>query len=178
MSIELVENFKKCAIEGGFKEANVDRILSCVFEEITTRLDRVPSHRKGIEEALIERGIEYGLNEKQSKVMAKHFFNNEYIKEELEEAMAGLVATSNDYDNYLVHEWIRNSIESYIRVYVKNLEKGLKEGIEKVAKSLLLDGMPLPIISKHTGLSQAELEIISAEIKENMNDISICKETD
>ena len=168
MSIDLVDNFKKHAIDGGFKEANVDRILSCVFEEITTRLDEVPSHRKGIEKALIKRGMEYGLNEKQSEVMAKHFFNNEYIKEELEEAMTGLVATSNDYDNYLTHEWIRNNIESYTRAYVKNREKGLKEGRKEerekaeaekleIARTLINSGVSIDVIVNSTGVSEAEI---------------------
>ena len=62
--------------------------------------------------------------------------------------------------------------------YEEGREKGIKQGIEQgqekreleIAKSMLIDEMPMPIISKHTGFSLSELDIISTEIKDSMKD--------
>ena len=49
-------------------------------------------------------------------------------------------------------------------------EEGREEERIEIAKSMLIDEMPLPIISRNTGLSLSDLEIISTEIKNSMND--------
>ena len=121
---EFVETFKKRAIESGFNESRVDSILrfalEYTFNDITTRLDQIPAHYKSIRKALIDYGIECGLDETEAEEMAEHFFNNKYVKEDLEEGMVGHVATMCGASRFYVYDWIRVRIESYARSYAKD----------------------------------------------------------
>ena len=162
---ELVDTFKKRALEGGFNESRVDSILhfalEYTFKDITTRLDQVPKHYEGIRKALIEYGIECGLDETEAEKMAEHFFNNKYVKEDLEEGMTGYVATMCDVSRYYVFDWIRVRIESYTRNYVK----GREERAIEIAKMMIRHGDSVEFISSITGLSADLIE----ELKDQEN---------
>ena len=53
MSIELIETFKKRALEDGFREAIVDDIIKNTFKTITARLDEVPKYQEKLRRDII-----------------------------------------------------------------------------------------------------------------------------
>ena len=152
MSIELVKNFKRRAIENGLKEEQVDGIIRETFEEITTRLDEIPTYRETLKKTMITGGIKRGLDEKESEVMAESFFDCKLIGEDLERSIACFVMTG------LTCSCMPRLLGECIKSYAKNF-------IEvREAKNRLLDEKEMQISEKDQQIAELEAMIANATV--------------
>ena len=65
------------------------------------------------------------------------------------------------YDNEMMQKKMINTARNW--GYDDGKEEGLEEGKKAIAKNFLKDGIPIEVVSKNTGLSVEELEIINKE---------------
>ena len=121
MSIDLVGNFKKRALEVGFTEKRVDEIIKFLYEEIMARLEKIPAEYEKLKEEIITKSMEYGLDKKKAEMMVEPFLNRERVRMVLEEIMTATVVTKHGhtcaYKDF--YEWL----ETYVKSYAEGIEK-------------------------------------------------------
>ena len=63
------------------------------------------------------------------------------------------------YDSKKAYRDIKNSIDTAKRDGIaEGIELGKAEGAKRIAQNMQAEGMPVPMISKLTGLTEAEIE--------------------
>ena len=62
-------------------------------------------------------------------------------------------------------KWLRAEASALKKVsttnYEKGREEGIKEGVEKVARNMLAEGVDVKVVARSTGLSKSEIEKLS-----------------
>jgi predicted transposase/invertase (TIGR01784 family) len=88
-----------------------------------------------------------------------HIFSKRFPKEQQEEVKKFIKQSKRTEVDKMISGLGRN-IDKFVK---QSREAGLEEGIEKVAKSMLKDGMSIQLIAKYTRLSEEKIRQIQKE---------------
>jgi len=159
MSIELLKEFEKRALEVGMKKEKFDKVSTHILQTAIDRVNQIPGYYKALRRNAKDYGIEFGLNDEDAEDVANSFVDFDRIQEVMEESMAEVVVEGRS------HAWVMCWFDDRARSYAKNYALGKYGNAEETAKNLLSDKYFCnSVIARLTGLSYEKIEYLSKEM--------------